>query len=52
MISCKNAVFDLLCFIKLTKYGEITADNLANLSHFPRKAGLCCYVRQTFSASF
>ena len=28
--SCKNDVFDLLCFISLAKLEEIIADNLAN----------------------
>ena len=29
-IACKNAVFDLSCFMNLTRYGEMTAENLAN----------------------
>ena len=29
-VSCKDAVLDLLCFINLTKLGEIRADNLVN----------------------
>ena len=29
-ISCKNYIFNLLCFINLTKYREIIADNLVN----------------------
>ena len=29
-ISCKNAAFNLLCFISLAKQGEIIADNLVN----------------------
>ena len=29
-IACKNAVFDLSCFMNLTKYEEMIAENLAN----------------------